>query len=58
MGKYHQKFSNGTVVTVQVWFVKAWYCCYQGIDSMLVEVAGIEPATPNGLQLYNIIIYN
>ena len=38
MGKYHQKFSNGTFITVQVWFVKAWYCYYQGIDSMLVEV--------------------
>ena len=24
----------------------------------VVEVAGVEPATPNGLQLYDIIIYN
>ena len=24
----------------------------------MVEVAGIEPDTPNGLQLYNIIRYN
>ena len=39
MGKYHQKFSNGTVLMVQERFVKTWYCCYQGIDSMLVEVA-------------------
>ena len=39
MGKYHQKFSNGTVIMVQERFVKTWYCCYQGIDSMLVEVA-------------------
>lgn len=39
MGKYHQKFSNSTVIMVQVGFVKAWYYCYQGIDSMLVEVA-------------------
>ena len=24
---------------VQLGFVKAWYYCYQGIDSVLVEVA-------------------
>ncbi|SVB98506.1 uncharacterized protein METZ01_LOCUS251360 [marine metagenome] len=23
MGKYHQKFSNRTVIMVQLWFVKA-----------------------------------
>jgi len=54
----HQKISNGTVIMVQGRFVKAWYYSYQGIDSVLVEVAGIEPATPNGLQLYDIIRYN
>ena len=27
-------------------------------NSCVVEVAGIEPATPNGLQLYDIIRYN
>ena len=27
-------------------------------NSGVVEVAGIEPATPNGLQLYDIIGYN
>jgi len=35
----HQKISNGTVIMVQVRFVKAWYYCYQWIDSVLVEVA-------------------
>jgi len=39
----HQKISNGTVIMVQGRFVKAWYYCYQWIDSVLVEVAGIEP---------------
>jgi hypothetical protein len=34
----HQKISNGTVIMVQEEFVKAWYYCYQGLDSMLVEV--------------------
>jgi hypothetical protein len=45
MEKYHQKFSNGTVLMVQKRFVKTWYCCYQGIDSKLVEVAGVESST-------------
>jgi len=35
----HQKISNGTVIMVQERFVKAWYYCYQWIDSVLVEVA-------------------
>jgi len=35
----HQKISNGTVIMVQGRFVKAWYYCYQWIDSVLVEVA-------------------
>jgi len=41
----HQKISNGTVIMVQGRFVKAWYYCYQWIDSVLVEVAGVEPAS-------------
>jgi len=34
-----------------VWFGTGWNC---GV----VEVAGVEPAPPNGLQIYNIIRYN
>jgi len=41
----HQKISNGTVIMVQGRFVKAWYYCYQWIDSVLVEVAATEPAS-------------
>jgi hypothetical protein len=45
----HQKISNGTVIMVQEEFVKAWYYCYQGLDSMLVEVGGVESTPPNCL---------
>ena len=34
----HQKINNGTVIKVQEELVKAWDYCYQGLDSMLVEV--------------------
>jgi len=42
---------------VWLWRISGGYSQEKGC-SVLVEVAGIEPAPPNGLQLYDIIRYN